>query len=171
MPRTPSRFAPSALCLALLALASGCGPVDPIEPPLPVPFEPSGTLRFEVGTGEASYRSLDPGEHVSITFGPQGGEHIWFGARCQGAGSPAKVRYSIVDITGAFVSREKKLVLPAESDAEGWRSQAGITAVIDGSAPLVEGMKLFFRGHLEDDYGSVMDASSEAVLTGVGEGI
>ncbi len=171
MPVTLPRLAHlalSALSLASLALAAGCGPVDPIAPEPPTPFKPNGPLGFEVGTGEGSFRSLSDDAEVSVVFGPQGGEHIWFGARCQGAGSPARVTYSIVDFTGAFVSTEKKLVLPAEADHHGWRSEAGVTAFIDGSAPLVDGMKVIFHGHLEDDYGTSMDATAEGVLTGVG---
>lgn len=171
MNATLPRAARLALSLALLAFAPGCGPVDPIEPEPPAPFEPSGPLAFEVGTGEGSFEALSAGSQVTLNFGAQNGEHIWFGARCQGAGSPARVRYSIVDVTGAFLSTEKKIMLPAENDPEGWRSAAGRTAFIDGSAPLVDGMKVIFRAHLDDDYGTSMDASAEGVLTGVGNSL
>src|SRR5438067_1417032 len=50
------------------------------------------------------------------------------------------------------------------------RSEAGLTAFIDGNAPLVEGMKVTFHGHLEDDYGTMVDATAEATLTGVNGG-
>ncbi|MFO0755468.1 MAG: hypothetical protein U0359_03200 [Byssovorax sp.] len=155
--------------VSLAALSTGCGPVDPIAPEPPAPYKPSGTLAFEIGTGEGGFQALTPTTEVPLNYGPQGGEHIWFAARCKGAGSPARVHYSIVDVAGDFVSTEKLLVLPAEGDAEGWRVEAGTTAFIDGNAPLMNGMKLFFKGHLDDDYGTSLDATAEAVLTGAGD--
>ena len=166
---TLSRTAHLVVTLTALALASGCGPVDPIEPTPPAPFEPSGKLGFEIGTGDGSFKAIEPGAKVELQYGAQGGQHIWFSARCQGAGSPAKVRYSITDAQGLFVSVEKQTVLPADPDGEGWRSVGGMTAFIDGNAPLSDGMKLVFRGHLEDDYGTELDAMSEAMLGDEGE--
>ena len=81
------------MCAAFVA-ASACSPPDPSH------------FAVEVGTGETRFQPLATGDTVDIIRGPQGGFHIWIGARAKAPVDPrgAEVVYSILDAGGREVS-------------------------------------------------------------------
>lgn len=102
---------PSRLLLFLVSLGTvwlfgsgfggGCGPVepspceldrlgcDPTEDPdfylASCPSEVSGALEVEVGTGESSFEAFSEGGGPVVHYGPQGGQHVFLGARVKNA--------------------------------------------------------------------------------------
>jgi hypothetical protein len=162
---TPLRLA--LLGLASLAFASGCAPAldtDPRPTPI-VKYAPSGELALEVGTGTGAFEALGPDTRVAINYGPQGGQHIWFAARCHGAGSPATITYSIEDEEGGIVSAEQQTVVPSDPQQDGWRAVTGLTAFLNIDPDTVMDRKVVFKAHLEDDYGTSLDAPGEATVS------
>jgi hypothetical protein len=162
---TPLRLA--LFGLASLAFASGCGPAADTEPqPTPVrKYAPSGELALEVGTGEGAFEALGPDTQVALNYGVQGGQHIWFAARCRGAGSPATMSYSIEDEQGGIISNEQRTVMPSDPEQDGWRTVTGLTAFINVDLGTVKSNKVVFKAHLEDAYGTSLDAPGEATLS------
>lgn len=57
---------------------SSTGPVDPCEAPLGV----------TLGTGAASYVALAEGDDIELTWGEQGGFHLWTAAKLSGLDGP-----------------------------------------------------------------------------------
>lgn len=162
---TPLRLA--LLGLASLAFASGCDPASDTGPqPTPVvKYPPSGELALEVGTGTDAFQALGPDARVAINYGPQGGQHIWFAARCHGAGSPATITYSIEDEQGGIVSTQQQTVVPSDPQQDGWRAVTGLTAFLNIDPGTVMDKKVVFKAHLEDDYGTSLDAPGEATVS------
>jgi hypothetical protein len=162
---TPLRLA--LFGLASLALASGCAPgIDTDPQPTPVVrYSPSGKLALEVGTGTGAFEALGPDATVALNYGAQGGQHIWLAARCRGAGSPATITYSIEDEQGGIVSRERQTVVPSVPQQDGWREVTGLTAFLDIDPGTVMNKKVVFKAHLEDDYGTSLDAPGEATVS------
>jgi hypothetical protein len=122
-----------------------------------------------VGTGDGAFEALGPGVKVPINYGSQGGEHIWFAARCRGFGGSVVLTYSIVDAQGKEVSSAQEAVIPDDRDDEGWRVVTSLTAFIaDGpeAAPVEDGTHLVFHGHAADEQGHASDATGEAVVKG-----
>jgi hypothetical protein len=164
-------------CLALAALASlavsiGCiapTPPGPAPDPQPTPdpmakYPPSGKLALEVGTGDGTFTPLADGMQVDVNYGPQGGEHIWLAVRCKGAGSPANITYRIDDEDGNVVSDVQQATAPSKQGQDGWRSMTGLTAFLDVDPASVAGKKVVFKAHLDDSYGSWLDAKGEALV-------
>jgi hypothetical protein len=152
--------------LACLAFASGCGAAGDTDPP-PAPvahYPPGGELALEVGTGEGAFEVLGPETRVTLNYGAQGGQHIWLAVRCHGAGSPATINYSIEDEQGGAVSNEQRTVVPSEAQQDGWRGVNGLTAFINVDTATLGNKKVVFKAHLDDDYGSSLDAQGEATL-------
>lgn len=144
-----------AAALAVLAFAGGCS--------RNVVYK--GPPAFEVGTGDGDFEPLGPGATVPINYGPQGGEHIWFAARCRGVGAKVALTYGIVDDQGNVVSSEQNTAIPDDdTDDEGWRIVSSLTAFVD--TYVVEGTRVVFRGHIEDDEGHALDATAETVVEG-----
>lgn len=97
------------LCVAALAtiwlfgsgFGGGCGPVeptpceldrlgcDPTEDPdfylASCPSDVTGDLEVEVGTGESSFEAFGDGGGPIVHYGPQGGQHVFLGARVKNA--------------------------------------------------------------------------------------
>lgn len=162
---TPLRLA--LLGSAALAFASGCDPAIDTDPqPTPiVKYAPSGELALEVGTGDGAFEALGPDTRVAIIRGSQGGQHIWFAARCHGAGSPATITYSIEDEQGGIVSAEQQTVVPSDPQQDGWRAVTGLTAFLYIDPGTVMNKKVVFKAHLEDDYGTSLDAPGEVTVS------
>lgn len=71
-------FRRSLLFALLIPAVYGCDQEDPCE----VAASVDPVLR--IGTGEEAFRALHDGDHVDVTWGPQGGRHIWVGAHTEG---------------------------------------------------------------------------------------
>ena len=81
--------------------AGGCGPTDPTPCELDrlgcdptedpdfylasCPTDVMGELEVEVGTGESSFEPFSEGGGPIVHYGPQGGQHVFLGARVKNA--------------------------------------------------------------------------------------
>lgn len=87
---------------ALFALLAGCEPGE--DPNLVEDCSKRKPAEVIIGTGQYAFKPID--EKVNITFGPQGGAHVWFSLRCRNIGPFAVVFPSIRDVTtGTLLSQ------------------------------------------------------------------
>ncbi|MFT3772900.1 MAG: hypothetical protein QM820_46535 [Minicystis sp.] len=150
------------LAFASLSMVAGCKPhfVDPNAKP-----------ELQVGTGDGEFEPVGPKVPVPVNYGPQGGEHIWFAARCRGVAADPVLTYSIVDDQGNVVSAEQSIVISDDDiDDQGFYVISSLTAFIDDTVSIPAGTHLVFHGHLEDTAGHVLDASAEAILADAADG-
>ncbi|APR86480.1 Hypothetical protein A7982_11829 [Minicystis rosea] len=144
-----------ALALASLSAVTGCHQIH---------LDPNAKPELQVGTGEDDFETLGTGVTVPVIYGPQGGSHIWFAARCRALGEHAVLDYSLEDEQGNVVSGPQQVMLPDDpDDDEGWRTLTGLQAFV---GDLGEGMHLTFKGHVDDSIGHTLDASGEATVHG-----
>lgn len=150
-----------ALAFASLAVVAGCKD--------PVPYNATAKPELQVGTGDGDFEALTAGATVPINYGPQGGSHIWFAARCRGVAENAALTYSIVDDEGNVIAPEQSTVMYGDDiDDQGFRWISSLTAFVEG--PAGEGTRLVFHGHIEDDAGHAADGAGQAVVEGFEEG-
>jgi hypothetical protein len=112
--------------LAFLGLA-GCetsapGSCDP----------PSNPAVFELGTGEACFEQLTPGQTVPQIQGPQGGFHVWAGLGCGDCGDRAIVEFGTKNAKTKdwLLGEPSKQVVDLGQGA--WGQHAGLTAFLPG---------------------------------------
>ena len=88
--------------LPLFALLAGCEPGE--DPNLEEDCSRREPGEVIIGTGQHEFKPID--QKVNITFGPQGGAHVWFSLRCRNIGPFAVVFPSIRDVaTGTLLSQ------------------------------------------------------------------
>lgn len=88
--------------LPLFALTAGCEPGE--DPNLYEDCSKRKPAEVIVGTGQYAFEPID--HEVELTFGPQGGAHIWFSLRTRNIGPFAVVHLGIRDVeTGMTLSQ------------------------------------------------------------------
>lgn len=139
--------------LAVMALGTfvGCGGPDPVpSPPQPDP-EPTGDVckpytelvpEIVVGHGFGDYLVANDYDIAEVEAGPQGGFHIWIGARIKNiarSGSITTLAGSIPD--AAVTLDESRLVFTLDRGDGGWCELHGLRLIIadsqDGILPLL----------------------------------
>lgn len=95
-----------------MVVSVACGPdAGDSAPPAPCTAEPA----VVPGKGEFTHEPLDDGDRVVMTFGPQGGWHLWTSAEVVGLGPLLEVRASVtVRRTGMSVAGSNDLPLPVD---------------------------------------------------------
>jgi len=132
------RFISSALVMLLVA----CGPEPPEPPPEPPPgntdsCKHGGEPKVTVGHGFSDYYAAPQLDVAQVEAGPQGGYHIWIGARVINllqSGSLTELSASIEEepIDG------HRLVFTLEQDEGGYCKLYGLRLVIADSSAEVQ---------------------------------
>lgn len=71
-------FRRSLLFALLIPAIYGCDEEDPCA--VAASVEPA----LRLGTGEDAFHALHEGDHVDVTYGSQGGRHVWMAVRTEG---------------------------------------------------------------------------------------
>jgi hypothetical protein len=100
---------------------------------------PPCTPALEIGTGDVSFQALNPGDPVTIVYGPQGGWHVWTAGRVTGLGPTLRVLPGLTDLaTGTPIAgladTDDTTILLADFDGCSG-SFAGQRAIIDDWVP------------------------------------
>jgi hypothetical protein len=91
------------LLLPLVVFFAACGPGP--DPSLATPCAQRKAGTVLVGTGSDKFEAVGS-NGVKINNGPQGGQHIWIGLRCQNLGPKVVATISILDMqTGILMSQ------------------------------------------------------------------
>ena len=127
-----------AFAASLMLLAGSC--TAPAEDPkfvlAAVPATPA-TLAVEVGTGTKDFVALADGDPVELTFGPQGGFHIWTAVRVKNVvatGVQVNLRAKLDD--GALVGPASRMALSLEVNDDGSATAAGLRNFVENASEL-----------------------------------
>jgi hypothetical protein len=133
---------------------------------------PDSPAVFELGTGEACFERLTPGQTVPEIQGPQGGFHVWAAVGCSDCGSSAIVEFGTKNATTKAwlqgVPEKQKVDLGTGA----WGQHAGLTAFLPGdvmNAPdeqLPEGAKVILALRVLDPMGKEVHAAEVPLVLG-----
>ncbi len=154
----------ASLC-GLAAWLIGCGPPDETEPPPPPPPPGSDTCKkgddpqVIVGHGFGDYYQAPEMDVADVEAGPQGGYHIWIGARLRGLRQSG----SLTELWGEIHEPDKSLdggrfVFTFEQDEGGYCKVYGLRLIIADSFEEVQpllGRPIDVRVEIEDKDGDV----------------
>lgn len=131
------RFAVTSTAVAGL-VASACS--TPAEDPkfvlAEVPASPP-TLTVEVGTGTKDFVALADGDAVDLTYGPQGGFHIWTSVRVRNAnvsGVQINLRAKLDD--GSLVGPPSRTAVNLEVKDDGSAVAGGLRSFVENASDL-----------------------------------
>lgn len=90
-----------------------------------VPTTPP-TLAVEVGTGTKDFMALADGDLVDLTYGPQGGFHIWTAVRVRNAGtSGVQINLRAKRDDGTLVGPASRTAVSLEAQEDGGATRRG----------------------------------------------
>lgn len=125
---------------AVLAVVVGGACSSPAEDPkfvlADVPAS-TPTLTVEVGTGTKDFVALADGDPVDLTFGPQGGFHIWTAVRVRNVnatGVQINLRAKLDD--GSLVGPPSRAAASLEAQPDGSAVAAGLRNFVDNASEL-----------------------------------
>lgn len=106
------------------------------------------SLDVEVGTGFAEFVAVADGAPVDLTYGSQGGFHIWTSVRIR----DATVQQAMINVSSRFEAGGAPAGSPSGSAAtpvliDGARVQLGLRNVID-QASAVRGQRIILRAEV-----------------------
>lgn len=90
-------------------------------------------MALEVGTGQTEFEPLQTRDSIPITYGPQGGTHLWIALRVRGAEevSPVQLQVRSPDGIRVFGAQSAVTVNLGPTDNDGWRERAGLFGFLD----------------------------------------
>lgn len=128
-----------AAVLAIVAALGGdvaCSSSEP-DPTFVLAEVPSTppTLTVEVGTGAITFVPLAENDPVDLTYGPQGGFHIWTAVRIKNTTAPSvQVNLRAVLDDGTLAGPPSRAAGRLEVQPDGTRVAAGLRNFIENSA-------------------------------------
>jgi hypothetical protein len=127
-----SRAALPVLVASSLLFAAGCGcdagggqPQRSSVAPVP---STAATLDVQLGTGTDAFHPVADGDMLSLTYGTQGGQHVWTSVQVKDQGyETARVNLSARDaVTGAPAGDESGWIAELSVPMNGVRTHAGM---------------------------------------------
>lgn len=124
--------------LAVLVIAAACSSPTP-DPAFVLAEVPSTapSLVVEVGTGTKSFVAVEDGGLVELTYGPQGGFHIWTAIRVRGAtasGVQVNLRARLAD--GSFVGPASRSATTLDVQPDGSATAGGLRNYVENASEL-----------------------------------
>lgn len=101
--------------------------------------EPTSPAIFELGTGRDCFERLTPGQTITVLAGPQGGYHVWTSFGCADCGGKTFLEYGVKDGATQEWLNGAPAKIVANLSREPWAQQAGIRALLPGSAWATQG--------------------------------
>lgn len=130
------RLALVALAGAVVTTDSACSSTaeDPTFVLASVPNTPS-SLQVEVGTGAVTFTPLAENDPVELTYGPQGGFHIWTAVRIKSTrATSAQVNLRAVLDDGTLAGPPSRAAARLEVQADGTSVAVGLRNFIENTA-------------------------------------
>ena len=107
---------------------------DPTFVLAPVPNTPA-SLQVEVGTGAVTFTPLAENDPVDLTYGPQGGFHIWTAVRIKNTTARSvQVNLRAVLDDGTLAGPPSHAAAPLEVQADGTSVAVGLRNFIENTA-------------------------------------
>ena len=128
------RVALLGLVAALVTSACSSTSEDPTFVLAPVPNTPP-TLLVEVGTGAITFTPLAENDRVELTYGPQGGFHIWTAVRIKNTRAPsAQVNLRALLDDGTLAGPPSRAAARLEVQPDGTAVAVGLRNFIENTA-------------------------------------
>lgn len=167
MPSPLPRLAPLPLMTAWACLGAG-------DDVVPRPDTGCGEeVSVAVGTGDAAYVPLEPGDEVTMVHGPQGGWHILGSVLVQNTAPIVSLRFTIHTVEGgALIADNTYRVLlvdapPCGGSFPGMYAYLNVSALAEGEADtppeLLDGARLKMRVEADDGEGGVGAGELEVI--------
>jgi hypothetical protein len=122
------------LGVCLVAACGGVDPTAPVDPPGPKSTDickDGGDPEVIVGHGFGDYLPADDGDVAQVEAGPQGGFHIWIGARVKNllrSGSITEITGSIPD--ASLDLEEQRLIFTLDPGEGGYCEVHGLRLIV-----------------------------------------
>jgi len=176
MNKTSQRWFQALGFAAIVGMAVGCDPTPDCESA--AMFEPS----VRIGVGEKAFEPLVDGDPVGLTWGNQGGSHIWIALETEGL-NPGKKRAFGEDelgpditfellLDGLVVGSGFRFGLPLQGDAERAETVGntlyfyGTDEYWDQGISAFEGRDLRIAVLVEDTCGTVVSEEIPVTMSG-----